>query len=140
MKYKDLIKTPEYWTTKIQLDLFAKVQEYMENKGINRSQLAKELNVSKGYVTQILNGDFDHRISKLVELAIAIGYYPHFEFNKYQETPLGKQEILENVFKQLDSINHYGLICPKMKTQTIDNLYSSEILEIAQNKKRSLIA
>jgi transcriptional regulator with XRE-family HTH domain len=140
MKYQDLIKTPEYWTTKIQLDLFTKVEEYMKNKGINRTQLAKELNVSKGYITQILNGDFDHRISKLVELAIAIGYYPNIQFKKDTDETLDKQRVLENVFQQLDSIEHYGFICSKKQSQDIGSFSSSNILEIAHDKKNSLIA
>lgn len=54
----------------------------MEDNRINRTELAKRLGVSKGYISQVLNGDFDHRISKLVELALFIGYYPHITFEK----------------------------------------------------------
>ncbi len=87
MTYEELLLTPEYWITKIQIDLFSKVEQYMKENNLTRAGFAKKLGVSKGYITQVLNGDFDHRLSKLVELAIAIGYYPNFEF-----MPMSKSE------------------------------------------------
>ena len=77
---EELISTSEYWTTRIQLDLFNHILNYMQENGMNRAQLAQKLGVTKGYVTQVLNGDFDHRLSKLVELSLAIGLIPKLEF------------------------------------------------------------
>ena len=77
---KELQSTPEYWTTRIQLDLYTHLQNYMTENGLNRTQLAQKLGVTKGYVTQVLNGDFDHRLSKLVELSLAVGLIPKMEF------------------------------------------------------------
>ena len=77
---KELIETPEYWITRIQLDLYTQLQNYMKENGLNRTQLAEKLGVTKGYVTQILNGDFDHRLSKMVELSLAVGLIPKMEF------------------------------------------------------------
>lgn len=76
----ELLTTTEYWTTRIQLDLYSHLQDYMKKNGLNKTQLAQELGVTKSYVTQILNGNYDHRISKLVELALAIGLIPKMEF------------------------------------------------------------
>ena len=45
----------------------------MAETGRNKSQLAEYLGVSKGYVSQLLNGDYDHRMSKFFELALAFG-------------------------------------------------------------------
>lgn len=39
----------------------------------HKSQLAEYLGVSKGYVSQLLNGDYDHCMSKFFELALAFG-------------------------------------------------------------------
>lgn len=39
----------------------------------HKSQLAEYLGVSKGYLSQLLNGDYDHRMSKFFELALAFG-------------------------------------------------------------------
>jgi transcriptional regulator with XRE-family HTH domain len=104
MKRTELLQSPIYWTTKIQIDLFNQMELYMKENNLNRTKLAEKLNVTKGYITQVLNGDFDHRISKLVELSMAIGVVPrvnfesmdqcikedkvktfHFDENKYQQ-------------------------------------------------------
>ena len=78
--HKELLKTPEYWTTHIQLDLYAHIKKYMKDNGLNRTQLAQKLGVTKGYITQVLSGNFNHRLSKLVELSLAIGLVPKIQF------------------------------------------------------------
>ena len=80
MTRKDLLTSPEYWHTMLQLQLFNKVQKYLQNNNMTRADFAKQLNVSKGYVTQLLNGDYDNRLSKFVELLLQIGYVPKLEF------------------------------------------------------------
>lgn len=79
MERENLLKSKEYWLTTIQLKLFTAVEDYLIEKDINRTQFSKEIGVSKGYISQILNGDFDHRISKFVELSLAIGKVPIIE-------------------------------------------------------------
>lgn len=76
MTREELLRSSEYWTTKMQLELYARIEAYMSENKINRTELAKRLGVSKGYVTQILNGDYDHRLSKLVEISIKINCIP----------------------------------------------------------------
>ncbi|MBK9985378.1 MAG: helix-turn-helix transcriptional regulator [Saprospiraceae bacterium] len=80
MKREELVSSNEYWLTKIQLDLFNMIETYRKENNLNKTQLAEKLGVTKGYVTQILNGDFDHRVSKLVELAIIFGKVPVLNF------------------------------------------------------------
>lgn len=85
MKRDDLLNSKEYWLSKIQIDLFNEVNRFMEEKGLNRTQLAERLGVSKGYVSQIMNGDSDHRLSKLVELSLAIGLVPRLSFEQLEK-------------------------------------------------------
>lgn len=80
MERKELLKSPEYWTAKAQIELYNQAKLYMEKSGKNRSQLAQYLGVSKGYVSQLLNGDYDHRLSKFFELALAFGVVPQIDF------------------------------------------------------------
>lgn len=80
MKREELLKNKGYWISKIQIDLFNQLENYMSENNLNRTKLAKELGVSKGYITQVLNGDFNHRISKLVELSLAINKIPEINF------------------------------------------------------------
>ncbi|HEY1045094.1 MAG TPA: helix-turn-helix transcriptional regulator [Bacteroidia bacterium] len=83
-KTEELIRTKAYWMTIIQNDLYAKVEQYMINKGINRTQLAAELGVTKGYISQVLNGDFNHSLGKLIELALSVGVVPQINFKSIE--------------------------------------------------------
>lgn len=78
--FAELAASSEYWLTKIQNELYACVEEYLEKNRLTRTQFAQELNVSKGYVSQILNGDFDHKLSKLIDLSLAVGIVPNVKF------------------------------------------------------------
>lgn len=84
MTREELLKCPEYWTTLIQNELYRQIHSYMEKHNMNKSQLADYLGCSRGYVTQLLNGDFDHKLSKLVELSLAIGMAPRISFKELE--------------------------------------------------------
>lgn len=71
---------------------------------MNSSQLAKHLGCSKGYVSQLLNGNFDHKISKLVELSLAIGKAPILEYKDVSEYILENDETFSSV--QMSSISN----------------------------------
>lgn len=73
---EELINSKEYWIADIQMKLFAEVEAFMKARGMNRTQFADYLGCSKGYVTQLLSGDYDNKLSKLVELSLAIGKVP----------------------------------------------------------------
>ena len=77
---EELTRTESYWLTTIQSDLYAKVEEFRKARGWTRSQLAEHLGVSKGYVSQVLNGDFDHKLSSLIRLALAVDTVPNLKF------------------------------------------------------------
>jgi transcriptional regulator with XRE-family HTH domain len=73
---EDLLKSNEYWEVQLQNDLYGIIEEYMKKNNLTRSDLAENLNVTKGYITQILKGEFDHKISKLIDLALACKKVP----------------------------------------------------------------
>ncbi|GEP97233.1 helix-turn-helix domain-containing protein [Chitinophaga cymbidii] len=76
MEREELLRSREYWTTKIRLDLYKLLEDHKRANHLTVEQLAQQLGVTKGYVSQILNGDADHKISKLVELALMCGKVP----------------------------------------------------------------
>lgn len=82
MDREELIKSKEYSLAKIQIDLFNEVEKYMKENNLNRKELAEKFGVSKGYISQILNGNADHRLSKIVELSVGIGLAPVISFKK----------------------------------------------------------
>lgn len=85
MTRSELLSSREYWIAKIQLDLFNQIENYMTEHQLSRTQLAEKLDVTKGYVSQILNGDFDHKISKLVDLALLMEKVPKIDYVNLQE-------------------------------------------------------
>lgn len=80
MKRAELLKSEGYWIAKLQTDLYRELVSFMERTHRNSTQLAQYLGCSKGYVSQLLNGNFDHKLSKLVELSLAIGKVPILEY------------------------------------------------------------
>lgn len=88
MKRKALIKSKEYLISQIQLNLLNLIGSYKDKKQLKDYELAIELGVSKGYVSQLLNATSDHKISKIVELALACNTVPLLYFvdlDKYIE-------------------------------------------------------
>ena len=84
LSFKELLKTEEYWAEQIQNQIFRVVKSYMEVHNLNQSQLAEKLNVSKGYVSQILNGNANFSIKKLVELALNLDLAPQLSFSNLE--------------------------------------------------------
>ena len=77
---KELLSSPEYWFEDAQNELYRQVVEYKEKKKITQTELAKELGVTKGYVSQILKGEFNYTLKKLIEISLAIGQVPKIEY------------------------------------------------------------
>ena len=67
----------------------------MKKNNLNRSQLADKLGVTKGYISQILNGEFNHRIATFVDLSLAIGKVPKVEFEDLEEMIYTEKEGYE---------------------------------------------
>jgi transcriptional regulator with XRE-family HTH domain len=104
MKREELLRTREYWLTHIQNDLFNLIDTYRKKKKLNQTELGVELGVSKGYVSQMINGDFDHKISKLVDLSLAFNKAPIISFmdlDKYiQNDAEDKPNYLDNMHER----------------------------------------
>ena len=120
MDRKQLLNSKEYWLSKIQINLFNQVFDYLENNNMNRSELAKKLGVTKGYISQVLNGDSDHRISKMVELSLAIGVIPDVRFknlNEYLKTDEKcKDKNDQDLMDSLQKIHEKGYMSYKIKS------------------------
>jgi len=85
LSQEQLFQTNEYWLEIIQNEIFRELSAYMESKNLNQTQLAKEFGVSKGYISQILNGNFNFSLSKLIELALKIKKVPEIHFKSIDE-------------------------------------------------------
>jgi transcriptional regulator with XRE-family HTH domain len=85
MEREELVRSEEFWTTNIQIALFELIENYLKENNLTKTQLAEKLGVTKGYVSQVLNGDFDHKISKLVQLSLACNIAPVITFVKLDD-------------------------------------------------------
>ena len=95
----DLLKEPTYWITLIQMELNNCALNFMKRTGKNRTQLAEHLNVSKGYVTQLLSGDYNYSLTKLVETCMAFGYVPKVSFTSLEEEIYREEHVCKFVIK-----------------------------------------
>lgn len=106
---EELIKTKSYWLVKIQSELYDNLNKYLSKNNMTQKEFSEKLGVTKGYISQILNGDFDHKLSKLIELCLIIDKAPEINFrdiNEYIEI-----DKLDNEYKDLEfkfkSLNEY---------------------------------
>lgn len=130
MTHEELLATPEYWTAKMQIELYQKVEEYLQKNKITRTELAKRLNVSKGYISQVLNGDFDHRLSKFVELALFVGYHPKVTFEPIkQDEEAGIDDIIYATNQALKGTDYCAMFYSKSFKKT------EELIEEQPNLK-----
>ena len=103
MERSELISSKEYWLAKLQTQLFEAVEDYIKNNKLNRGKFATKIGVSKGYVSQVLNGDYDHRLSKFIELSLSVGKVPSIEFKDLNEfikidaTKFVQEDIIEKI-------------------------------------------
>lgn len=86
IKKEDLLKRPNYLLTKYQNEIYRQLIEYKETNGISQSEIAKKLDVSDAYVSQVFNGEFNFTLKKIIEIGLMIGKIPTLNFvdiNKY---------------------------------------------------------
>lgn len=98
-KFKD---DPEFIAEGIILEFTEKIVSIMQEKNINRAELAKRLGVSKAFVTKLLNGNPNLTIKSMVSIAKTLGcelnidIFPEgFEIKRYYTTSLKRINIEE---------------------------------------------
>lgn len=106
MKREELLTSTEYWVAKTQIDLFNNVNDYLKENGLSRLDLAKKLGVTKGYISQVLNGTCDHRLSNIYKLSLAIGKVPTLKLQNIQTVLEGDKNDLIRVAVEYTVPNH----------------------------------
>lgn len=77
---QDILANSSYWEQKIQLDIYNCACKFMETNNMNRTMLATHLGVSKSFVSQLLSGNYNYSLSKLIEISLKLGFQPDFTF------------------------------------------------------------
>jgi transcriptional regulator with XRE-family HTH domain len=70
------------------VEVTEKICEYMERENVSRSELAKRLDVSKGWITQILSGGRNLTLRTLSDVADALGYEVKLRFKPSEPVQL----------------------------------------------------
>lgn len=92
LKREELVNRPEYWLETIQNEVFRQVTAYLKDNNMTQNQLAEQLGVTKGYVSQIMKGDFNYTLKKLIELSLAVGKAPVINFMPLAEIVSNESE------------------------------------------------
>jgi transcriptional regulator with XRE-family HTH domain len=82
---EQLLQSVEYWLVHAQGEIYRQVIEYIETEKITQTELANRLGVSKGYVSQILKGEFNYTLKKLIELSLAVGKVPVIKYKAIRD-------------------------------------------------------
>jgi len=85
LKQEELVKRPEYWLETIQNEIYRQVTTYMKDNNMTQTQLAIQLGVSKGYISQVMKGEFNYTLKKLIELSLAVGKAPVIVFKPLED-------------------------------------------------------
>ncbi len=85
LKQEELTNRPEYWLETIQNEIFRQVTSYLKDNHMTQTQLAIQLGVSKGYISQVMKGEFNYTLKKLIELSLAVGKAPVVSFKSFAE-------------------------------------------------------
>jgi transcriptional regulator with XRE-family HTH domain len=86
-RYGHLLNTPEAMAEGLMLDATEALCEMMAEAGLSRSVLAKKMNVSKAYITQLLSGSRNMTLQTLAMAAFLCG-----QKIKISHAPLEEQE------------------------------------------------
>ncbi|MBN2465367.1 helix-turn-helix transcriptional regulator [candidate division WOR-3 bacterium] len=75
-RYKELTdrleKDPEHWVESMRIDFVEAVERMMEERGVSRAELARRLDSSPAYVTQMLKALFNPTLLTLAKVALAL--------------------------------------------------------------------
>jgi transcriptional regulator with XRE-family HTH domain len=93
----------------VQNEIFRQVYFYMNKESLNQTQLAKRLNVSKGYISQILNGNFNFSLKKLIELSLKLNVAPIINYESIDQYLKRKEDeniiSLETYYSRGEKVN-----------------------------------
>ena len=108
---REILSHPNYWLTDMRMTVFRALNEYMKKHAMSRTELANHLKCSKGYVSQILNGDTNASLEKLAQIALAIGKAPRLQLEDL-DILLERHEILSSGFTKANTVLGTSTLSP----------------------------
>ena len=71
-----LVRGEGYWMETIQQAIHEALLAYMEEHDLNQTELAAKLGFTRGYVSQLMNGNFNLSQRKIVQLLLKLDRVP----------------------------------------------------------------
>ncbi len=93
-------KDPEYVAEELALRIAEDAARIMHQKGLTRSQLARQMGVSRAYVTRFFDAPPNMTLRSIARLALALGAFPEMRLRRtsqyraaFSDMPQIKKEI-----------------------------------------------
>ncbi|MBK7438679.1 MAG: helix-turn-helix transcriptional regulator [Saprospiraceae bacterium] len=77
---EELLEDPEYLLARYQNEIYYQLDTFMSKNNFTQSEIASKLGVSSSYVSQVLNGNFNFTLKKLIEIGLMMDKVPSIEF------------------------------------------------------------
>lgn len=81
----ELLSRPNYLLKKYQNEIYRQLTDYMQRNNLTQKDIGDKLGVSSSYISQVLNGNFNFTLKKLIELALMMEKVPAVEFVEFTE-------------------------------------------------------
>ena len=78
---EELLSSPEYWTTRIRLQ----VQVAVNESGISRKELSEKTGIERSYIDRLMNGDREFNLQTMVKILIALEIRPVLTMEKLKK-------------------------------------------------------
>lgn len=117
----------------LQVDLYRtitrEIRAYMGREGLNQTEFAERIGVSKGYVSRLLKGNGDPKLSSILDLALAIDKEPNLTFtDRPLQQPWGYTDPAEPSAMVLREPKHtYGKQEAKKRSWFVEKIDWAEL-------------
>jgi transcriptional regulator with XRE-family HTH domain len=71
-----LVRGEGYWMETIQQTIYEALLAYMDKHDLNKTELATKLGFTRGYVSQLMNGNFNLSQKKIIQLLLKLDMVP----------------------------------------------------------------
>lgn len=85
MTRKDIIKTPNYWLSQMQIDIFREIKTYQALNNMSDEEMADFLYMSTYKLQQIMLGNFNLDMYELCEIMVRINIIPKLNLTKIDD-------------------------------------------------------
>ena len=138
--FEKIEQTLSYKKEKARIDVTIELQSLMEKNGVTRAGLARKINKSNAYVTQILRGERNFTIDTMVELAEAFESNLSIHFSPKGQNTVDWYRVVQSApdqrrkpvhasasrFKRMKGLVSEDYQTPNTPTITTDNIHGNE--------------